>query len=63
MAARTAQGTHRPDTKMSRNDDPGKRSRFGAGTPARQRVQAQANTKRRQRDRASAQEPSTREDR
>lgn len=54
--AREDQGTGRPDTKMSRWDDGVKRARFGVGTPQRQRVQAQANTKRRQRDRSSVYE-------
>lgn len=56
MTARTERGTGRPDSKMSRNDDALKRSRFGVGTTARQQVQAKANTKRRVRDRSSAQD-------
>ena len=53
MGLRTKQGSGRPDAKMSRNDSPEKQAQFGTGTPARQLVQAKANAKRRQRDRAA----------
>lgn len=53
MGIRTKQGSGRPDVKMSRNDSPEKRSRFGTGTPARHLVKARANAKRRQRDRTA----------
>lgn len=52
MSARTAQGTGRPDEKMSRNEDTTKRARFGVGSRARKRAQAKGNKKRRQRDRS-----------
>ena len=54
MSARIDQGAGRPDTKMSRNDGPVKRARFGTGSTAHKRVQTQANKKRRQRDHTSA---------
>lgn len=50
MAGRNDRGTGRPDTKMSQWDDKEKRARFGVGTKLHQRVQAKANTRRRQRD-------------
>ena len=53
MPARTAQGTGRPDGKMTRSEDAVKRDRFGVGTKGRQRVQSKANKRRRQRDRAA----------
>ncbi len=52
MASRNHRGTGRPDTKMSQWDDEVKRARFGGGSKMRRRVQAKANTKRRQRDRS-----------
>lgn len=53
MGIRTKQGSGRPDVKMSRNDSSEKRSRFGTGTPAHHLRKAQANAKRRQRDRTA----------
>lgn len=53
MSSRDERGTGRPDTKMSHGEDDEKRARFGVGTVQRQRVQAKANAKRRQRDKTS----------
>ena len=53
MPARTDRGTGRPDQKMSRSDKEWKLARFGVGSRAHQQVQAQSNSKRRQRDRSA----------